>query len=765
MIGRLNVRKVFAQSGKLQYLEGFLEDITERRRAEEAQSESAMKLRNIIDFSPTAIHLYELQGDGNLILVDTNPTADRMMGVKRDGILGQAIETVFPGLQNTGFMEKTRMVARGRLGPQSEELSYQDVRLAGIYDVHVYQTSPGVIILDFDDITRRKQAEAALAESAMKVRSIIDYSPVAMYLYALQADGSLALTDSNPAAERLLGVPLREKVGHGIEEIFPGFVNTGFVEKCKRVAQGELGSQAVDLQYQDARLDGIYDVHVYQSSPGYILVDFVDITERKLTEHLSRARLTLIEFSNTHSIDELLRAALDEAEALTGSRIGFYHFLESDQVTLVLQNWSTSTANEYCKADGKGSHYPVSHAGVWVDCIYARQPVIHNDYHSLPHRKGLPEGHAALNRELVVPVIRGDKIVAIMGVGNKPQDYIQRDVIVVSQLAELTWDVAERKRSEQALKDSEILLNETQTISKAGGWEYDCLTKKVKWTREVYRIHALPEDYDPNNITDNIQFYDPLDQKKIEAAFFNAVTEGQPYDLEVRFINANGQNLWVRTQGNAVIENGKIVKITGNLMDITESKVVEETLRILNNQLESQLQQNEQLQAQLLEQSNHDALTGLYNRRFMDDSLERELARAKRESYPISILMMDIDHFKKLNDSYGHAMGDKALHELGKLLRSAVRESDIPCRYGGEEFIVIMPEAAVKDALNRAELIREQLRGLVLDHDPNLKMTLSIGISGYPHNGTNADVLTRAADAALYAAKNAGRDCVRVAQE
>lgn len=183
------------------------------------------------------------------------------------------------------------------------------------------------------------------------------------------------------------------------------------------------------------------------------------LIERKRAEDALRrksdvnmARLRLLQFAATHSLDELLEATLNEAERLTGSLIGFYHFLEADQKTLSLQNWSTRTKAEFCAAKGKGLHYDVSAAGVWVDCIRERRPVIHNDYASLPHRKGYPAGHAPLVRELVVPVFRGDKIVAILGVGNKPQDYFPEDVETVSLLADLAWEVADRKRAEEEIR-------------------------------------------------------------------------------------------------------------------------------------------------------------------------------------------------------------------------------------------------------------------------------------------------------------------------
>ena len=180
----------------------------------------------------------------------------------------------------------------------------------------------------------------------------------------------------------------------------------------------------------------------------------IDITERKCGEAIMAARVRLLQKALSHSLAELLRATLDEAETLTGSRVGFYHVVEPDQATLSLQAWSTNTIQGQCRAEGAGRHYPISQAGVWVDCIRQRRPVIHNDYASLPHRQGLPEGHALILRELVVPVRRGEAIVAVLGVGNKPADYDERDVQMLASLADLAWDITENKRTAEALQAS-----------------------------------------------------------------------------------------------------------------------------------------------------------------------------------------------------------------------------------------------------------------------------------------------------------------------
>lgn len=178
-----------------------------------------------------------------------------------------------------------------------------------------------------------------------------------------------------------------------------------------------------------------------------------DITERRRTEKVTQARLRMLEIAHASdvSLDDMVRLMLDEMEDQTQSRIGFYHFLADDQRLLKLQNWSTNTLSSMCTAEGKGFHYPVEQAGVWADCVRVRGPVIHNDYASLPNRRGMPPGHAEVRRELVVPIFRGSRIVAIIGVGNKQGDYTESDVQNLTLLGDFCWEIVERKRAEEKL--------------------------------------------------------------------------------------------------------------------------------------------------------------------------------------------------------------------------------------------------------------------------------------------------------------------------
>jgi diguanylate cyclase (GGDEF)-like protein len=343
-----------------------------------------------------------------------------------------------------------------------------------------------------------------------------------------------------------------------------------------------------------------------------------ELSIRNQVEKVLRLRLTLWEYSGTHTVEELMRKTLDEIEGILQSPIGFYHFVGDDQQSLSLQAWSTRTSAEFCTAEGSGMHYPLDRAGVWADSVRQRKTIIHNDYAALSGRKGMPEGHARVFRELIVPTLRAGRVVSVLGIGNKPSDYDKQDAELLFDIADIVWVIIERKRSEE----------------------------------EIQR-----------------------------------------------------------------------------------------------------------LQGQLQEMAIRDPLTGLYNRHYLGETLKRELARAAREKYPVGFIMIDIDHFKEVNDSLGHAAGDAMLQDFGVQLLRNSRESDFLYRYGGEEFLAILPKAKAEVAFEVAEKWRKIfLNSTVLLAAKGIRASISCGIAAYPKHGDTAADLLAGADKALYQAKAEGRN-------
>lgn len=174
---------------------------------------------------------------------------------------------------------------------------------------------------------------------------------------------------------------------------------------------------------------------------------------------------------------------------------------------------------------------------------------------------------------------------------------------------------------------------------------------------------------------------------------------------------------------------------------------------------------NLKLHEALQQQSIRDPLTGLFNRHYLEESLEREISRAERKQQSVGIIMLDVDHFKCFNDTFGHDGGDTLLRELGIFIKKNIRGSDIACRFGGEELILILPEASLEVTVQRAEQIREGIKHLNLHnrHQQLGTITLSLGIAIFPLHGTTGEMVIQAADSALYKAKGEGRDRVIIA--
>lgn len=159
-----------------------------------------------------------------------------------------------------------------------------------------------------------------------------------------------------------------------------------------------------------------------------------------------------------------------------------------------------------------------------------------------------------------------------------------------------------------------------------------------------------------------------------------------------------------------------------------------------------------------------DPLTGLFNRRYLMEALDLELPRARRANAPIVVAVVDVDHFKSVNDELGHEAGDRVLTQVAAALAAQVREEDIVCRYGGEEFVVVLPGTTLDVARDRADRWRDELRSMALPEGLGGRtITISVGLSSFPTDATTGEGLVRAADEAMYAAKRLGRDRVEQA--
>lgn len=271
-------------------------------------------------------------------------------------------------------------------------------------------------------------------------------------------------------------------------------------------------------------------------------------------------------------------------------------------------------------------------------------------------------------------------------------------------------------------KTNRVIFNEAKII--ALGYQKDEIPNQVGFEFFTQKLH--PDDYDlvMENMRRHLGGLSPA------------------YEITYRIRRKDGEWIWFYDRGKITKqdEDGKPELVAGIVFDVTEQKKMEELLKKQNQQL--------------LELSLTDPLTGLFNRRALFDKLDYELKRAARIKNYLCLLMLDIDYFKKINDTYGHLIGDEILKGIAEALRNNVRDTDIVGRYGGEEFLIVLPDCALSDGINVAEKIRHTIMGS--EFVQNIKITISGGIVEYGNE--NIEDFINSADLYLYQAKQKGRN-------
>lgn len=334
----------------------------------------------------------------------------------------------------------------------------------------------------------------------------------------------------------------------------------------------------------------------------------------------------------------------------------------------------------------------------------------------------------------------------------------------------LRGEIATRLKTEAALRDSEERYRTLAEHSKDVIWTLDLASLRFTYvspaiqrvrgfTAEEVMAEPLAEAMTPDSYT----YVSQLLQEHL-ARLARGDRSALSATVEIDQPHKNGGTISSEVVASFLLnEVGQPVSILGIARDISERRTAEQQLRSVNDTLRQQLEEIQHLQAALQEQAIRDSLTGCFNRRYLDETLERELSRAQREGYPLSLLILDLDHFKQINDSYGHQAGDEALKQLASMLAADIRHEDVLCRYGGEEFVILLPRMPLKVAEKRAERWRQMISQLRLAiGDIEMGFTASIGLACYPEHGKTADELTQLADLALYIAKHEGRNRVVV---
>lgn len=306
------------------------------------------------------------------------------------------------------------------------------------------------VVVSGRDITDTKLAEERLKRSEEKYRALISEASDGIFI----ADESGCFIEVNSNGCQMLGFDENEIIGKNIRIIVPYNSLRKNLMAFKDLKKGLQVVYESDLLKKDNSLIKA-EISAKILNDGRSLYIVRDFTIRYRTDQLYKLRLSLIEYSDKHTVKELLQKTLDEAEIITESKIGFFHFVEEDGKILSLQMWSKNTMENMCTTKPENEHYSIDSAGVWADCARENKVIIHNDFNNVPNKKGMPEGHAKIIRELIVPIKHIGKVVAIIGVGNKDTEYTEYDVNILTHIADLAWDIADKKIAQEKLRESE----------------------------------------------------------------------------------------------------------------------------------------------------------------------------------------------------------------------------------------------------------------------------------------------------------------------
>ena len=308
-------------------------------------------------------------------------------------------------------------------------------------------------------------------------------------------------------------------------------------------------------------------------------------------------------------------------------------------------------------------------------------------------------------------------------------------------------DITERKQAENQLRENGYILAESQRIGHIGSWHYD-LKRQLSWSDETYRIYRVSPDSFTPTVEALVSLIHADDRQAMEAWITACAAGEKPGPLEFRIVTPDGSIRFLNGDGELQYDaENRPSHMVGLVQDISEYKNLELELR--------------KSKAQFEEMSRMDPLSGLYNRRAFSEMVGTEFRRCKRFGSPASLLMIDIDHFKQINDTFGHEAGDRALVSLASTLKTMARTTDIPARYGGEEFLFLLIGANLSGAMETAERIREEVSLVTIPSDSgDVRITVSIGVASFDDDDTDWNDALRRADLAMYRAKQLGRDKV-----
>lgn len=480
-------------AGKIDKLYGTLYDYTDLKKAEHSLAESENLLRAIIENSTDEIALFDREG--RFVVVNLEKAA--RLGKKQDKLIGVICWENYPSELAELRKEKFNQVLT-----EGKPCRWQDRYAEVFYDnvfFPIIRRGGKIenIALISRNISEQKVWEKELVESEKRLKKIADNYPHS-YLSIINKDMTVGFTSGQEFVRQ--GLDPKKYVGHSIDEIFnerAGFVKQQYL---KAFTGEEVSFDLfINNQHQNYKVVPLADS---EGRINQILSVVENVTDRKNAEILLEKNARRFEFeselfrNDEMTEKEIIKVVLEKAVELTDSEIGYFHFVDENEENLTLVQWSERVLQK-CKGL-PGSHYPIESAGIWIDSLRKRTPVVHNDYQNMPDKKGYPEGHYTIRRHLGVPIIEGEKIVALVGVGNKAIPYNQSDTKQLELFLSSIWTIIQKRRGEEERRNLEEQLRQSQKMEAigtlAGGIAHDFnnLLTAILGYANLLKINAEP---------------------------------------------------------------------------------------------------------------------------------------------------------------------------------------------------------------------------------------------------------------------------------
>lgn len=731
-------RFVDEAAGSLAHIDGYLLDVTEQKQIEKALRQEELRFRQAARLATDSIYELDLRS-GQVHLFHANAYPELLQQMDADITDAVWQQHLHPDDRERVLQARTRLINSDIPFAEEYRIVLNAPAIHYLFDrAVVFRNEQGMaetLLGVTTDITARKRIEEELRASQRFIQRIANTAPYMIYVFDVAKGCTTFINDYGLA---FLGCTFDE-----VQQQGPMFFATRMHpdDYVALATYAQQWPEARDSQVflRECRLKDAagawrwicsYEVVFQRGADGLpteILGTAIDITVQKQSE-----------------------AALRESEeryirAVTAGQVGVWDWnLETNEIYLApnLKAMLGYADHEIRNHLDDWSRYV--HPDDWERAMSAAAAYLRGEtpLYELEHRMLHKDGSVRWM------IVRGSVV----------RDAAGRPV----RMAGTDTDITERKQVEAALRESEAKFRSIVAQSTDGISLTDEHGRFIEWSPGMERITGLPHAAVVGHPAWEILYallpteqQTPEVYEQFRASVMAAATTGQAPWLnrlmEQDMQHPDGTRWYAQQHSFPINVNGRFL-VCSIVRDLTERKQMELQLQLANERLQ--------------QQAIRDALTGLYNRRYLDETLPRELQRAARHQQPVTVMMLDIDHFKRFNDTYGHDAGDALLRAIGAFLKAQTRGDDIACRYGGEEFTLVLPGTALEHARTRAEQVRSGVQALVVSHRKHRldHMTISLGIAVFPQHGDTADMLIQRADRALYQAKQAGRDSVAVAR-